>query len=57
MRKLFVPTALVLVSIGLVMLFAVNSGLRLGYANETRTVHVRQVAEQPAAFTSDKNLC
>src|SRR5947207_2357327 len=41
MRKLFVPTVLVLVALVLAaVLFAVNSRLRISYANETMTVHV-----------------
>jgi hypothetical protein len=41
MRKLFVPAVLVVVAVVLAaVLFAVNSGLRIGYANESMTVHV-----------------
>src|SRR5437879_1978582 len=41
MKKLFVPTVFVLVALVLAaVLFAVNSRLRISYANETMTVHV-----------------
>jgi allene oxide cyclase len=45
MRKLFVPSALVLVAIVLAaVLLAVNSGLRISYANKSIVVHVGEHA-------------